>query len=435
MRAATLGSLLRLLAQLAACSAFGSGPGVAGGPPPIGGEFQVNSYTTSSQRGAAVAADPEGNFLAAWLSFTQDGLGGGVFAQRYDAAGDPVGGEFQVNTHTPEYQLYPAVAADAAGNFVGVWASYWQDGSNFGIFGQRYDAGGVPLGREFQVNTHTPSFQTQPAIAAAPAGNFVVVWEGGYQDGSYSGVFGQRYDADGDPLGGEFQVNTSTTLYQYGPAVAIANAGDFVVVWTSYYFDGSSNGIFGQRYDALGNREGTEFLVNSYTTWVQSRPAVAMEPSGEFVVVWQSFLLDGSDYEIAARRFDAAGAPLGPEFPVNVHTTDQQTQPTVAADPTGSFVVIWESLGQDGSGAGLFGRAYDSDGSAIGEEFQVNTYTTAAQSAPAVSRDATDELILVWASEGQDGSGDGVFGQRFRALLFADGFESGSTSAWDQTAQ
>jgi hypothetical protein len=30
------------------------------------------------------------------------------------------------------------VTADSAGNFVVVWSSFGQDGSNYGVFGQRY---------------------------------------------------------------------------------------------------------------------------------------------------------------------------------------------------------------------------------------------------------------------------------------------------------
>ncbi len=108
-------------------------------------------------------------------------------------AQDPVGGEFQINTYTPSFQYRPAMASDAAGNFVVVWHSDLQDGSDNGVFGQRYASSGAPLGPEFRVSTHIPSFQGFPSIAADSSGNFVVVWKSNAQDGSYYGVFGQRY--------------------------------------------------------------------------------------------------------------------------------------------------------------------------------------------------------------------------------------------------
>src|SRR5438094_110086 len=145
----------------------------AAAPGPLGGEFQVNSYTTSYQQVPHVAADPAGNFLVVWASFRQDGSEfDGAFGQRYDSGGTPQGPEFQVNTYTTHEKGQPAVAADAAGNFVVVWQSFLQSGSGFSVFGQRYDAGGVPQGSEFQVNTSTTASEKSPAIAADAAGNF-----------------------------------------------------------------------------------------------------------------------------------------------------------------------------------------------------------------------------------------------------------------------
>jgi hypothetical protein len=70
---------------------------------------------------------------------------------------------------------------------------FGQDGSGIGVFGQRYTSSGTPAGTEFQVNTYTTNFQGFQAVAAAAAGNFVVVWESALdQDGSGAGVFGQR---------------------------------------------------------------------------------------------------------------------------------------------------------------------------------------------------------------------------------------------------
>src|SRR5207247_9209919 len=131
----------------------------------------------------------------------------GVFAQRYDAAGTPVGGELHVNTYTTSYQFRPLAASDRQGNFVVVWGSLGQDGDAYGMFAQRYDASGNPRGGEFQVNTYTTGgqgssfyFLTQNSgISMAPNGNFVVVWGSYYanQDGSLGTVQGESFNASG----------------------------------------------------------------------------------------------------------------------------------------------------------------------------------------------------------------------------------------------
>ena len=107
--------------------------------------------------------------------------------------GPPLGPEFRVNTFTTHIQDAPAVAADAAGNFVVSWSSFAQDGHNDGVFGQRYTAAGSPLGPEFRINSYTLGSQLASAVASDATGDFVVVWQGALQDGSGYGVFGQRY--------------------------------------------------------------------------------------------------------------------------------------------------------------------------------------------------------------------------------------------------
>jgi hypothetical protein len=57
-----------------------------------GGEFRVNTYTTSNQFEPTVTALADGGFVVAWTSFGQDGFSYGIYAQRYNAQGQPVGG-------------------------------------------------------------------------------------------------------------------------------------------------------------------------------------------------------------------------------------------------------------------------------------------------------------------------------------------------------
>jgi len=399
----------------------------------LGPEFQVNGFTTQSQHRPAVAADGSGNFVVVWQSFGQDGPDRGVFGQRFDSAGNPVGSEFQVNSYTTGDQWHPAVAASALGNFVVVWQSVDQDGSSSGAFGQRFDFLGNPVGSEFQVNSYTTSYQGRPALAAGASGNFVVVWQS-FQDGSYRGVFGQRFDFVGNPVGSEFQVNSYTTGYQYRPAVAADAAGNFVVVWQSGVLVVSSRGVFGQRFDSAGNPVGSEFQVNSYTSNAQRYPAVAVEGSGNFVVVWESAGQDGSSYGVFGQTFDLLGNPVGSEFQVNSHTTDSQQLPAVAADTSvlGNFVVVWNSNGPDGSYDGVFGQRFDPAGLPLGGEFQVNSYTTYGQYDPAVAAHGSDTFVMVWSSSSQDGSLTGVFGQRYGSTgpIFTDGFEAGDACSW-----
>src|SRR5437867_3997422 len=133
---------------------------------------------------------------------------------------------------------------------------------------------------------------------------------------------------------------------------------------------------------------GLEFQVNTYTTGVQGVPVVAADASGNFVVVWESAGQDGNGYGIIGQRFAASGTRLGSEFQVNAYTTADQRFPSVASDANGNLVVVWGSDGQDGSGDGVFGRRFAASGAPLGNEFQVNSYTTATQRLPSVASDA-----------------------------------------------
>ncbi|MGE5276353.1 MAG: S-layer homology domain-containing protein [Acidobacteriota bacterium] len=382
--------------------------------PPLSGEFLANTYTTNSQSVPAIASDGHGKFVVVWDDSGKDGYLDGVFGQRFDAAGSKLGAEFPVNTYTTNSQFNARVAMNGSGAFVVVWESASQDGSSSGVFGQRFDASGAKVGAEFQVNTHTSGVQNAPAVAMGDAGEFVVVWQSQLQDGSGYGVFGQRFGSSGSKSGSEFQVNTYTTGDQAQPAVAMDGGGNFAVVWASTNQDGSGQGVFGQRYDAAGTPHGAEFAVNTYTTLDQNFPDVAMDRRGDFVVVWNSHGQDESSYAVSHQLFNSGGERVGSENTVNDYTTGAQSGPSVAMAPDGSFVVTWQSYLQDGSSWGIFGRRYDRIGQLYGAEFPLNAYTTSAQDAARVVHDGAG-FTAVWESE-QDGSGLGIIGRRQNVL-------------------
>ncbi|ESQ87280.1 hypothetical protein ABAC460_19855 [Asticcacaulis sp. AC460] len=374
------------------------------------GEFQVNTYTTGTQARPSVAADSDGDFVVVWHSNLQDGNGNGIFGQRFNASGVAQGSEFRANTYTTSAQQNPDAAMDSDGDFVVVWdAAGNQDGNGVGTYFQRYNASGVAQGGETKVNTYTTGAQGAPSVAMDTDGDFVVVWQSNGQDLSGYGVFGQRYNASGAAQGAEFQINTYTTGAQSNVQIAMADNGDFVVTWTSNLQDGDSSGVFGQRYNASGATQGSEFQVNTYTTGVQNNAKVAMDADGDFVVVWQSNGQDGDNNGVYGQRFNASGVAQGSEFKVNTYTTSGQGSPSVAMDADGDFVVTWASNFQDGDVYGVYGQYYTAAGVAVGSEFLVNTYTTNTQIRTDVRMDDDGDFIVAWDSAGQDGNGTGIY--------------------------
>ena len=88
--------------------------------------------------------DAAGNFIVAFSS--SDGNGLGAYTRRYDAAGNALTGEVQVNTATTGDQTWTNVVMNASGAYVVSWNSAGQDGSGDGIYARRYDANGVAQG-------------------------------------------------------------------------------------------------------------------------------------------------------------------------------------------------------------------------------------------------------------------------------------------------
>ncbi len=264
-------------------------------------------------------------------------------------------------------------------------------------------------GDEILVNTNTADGQFDPAVASAANGNFVIVWEGG-EDGAFD-VFGQRFASDGSKLGTEFMANTFTTGSQDDSSVGVAGNGDFIVVWESDDQDGDSRSVNGQRFASDGTPLGTEFQVNTHTTEAQDDPWVAAWSNGDFVVVWESIEQDGEDNGVFARRYASDGTALDAmEFQVNNFTDGDQNQPEVAAW-SGGFVVSWSSS-QDGYGYGIFAQRFDTAGAEVGTEFQVNEHTTSEQTQSTIGAASNGDFVIAWSSLYQIEDWD-VFARRY----------------------
>lgn len=396
-----------------------------------GDEFHVNTYINDLQWKSSVTGLNNGGFVVTWTSVGQDGSDSGIYAQRYDADGVAIGGEFLVNTYTNANQMNPTIAALEDGGFLVSWVSEDQNNGDplvtygdHGIYAQRYDTNGLVQGSEFLVSPlftrHSTSFVNMlgpPAIAVLKDGGFLVSWESfDNYDRTKTNIYAQRYDAGGMQLGSEFLVNTFTTNDQNNPSIAALEDGSFVVSWLSSNQDGSGSGIYAQRYDATGIAQGDEFLVNTFTTNDQSNPSIAALEDGGFVVSWESVDQDGNGAGIFGKRYDASGNTVEwrkLDKLINTHTLGDQSSPTIATLKDGGFIVVWVSDEQDGSSSGIYAQRYDIKGVAQGGEFRVNIFATDLQVDPSVTALANGGFVVSWTSREQDGDGLGIYAQRY----------------------
>jgi hypothetical protein len=264
----------------------------------------------------------------------------------------------------------------------------------------------VPVGGEFRANDFTSGEQHFPAVAMDADGDFIVAWHSYWETvpGAQRDVQARRFDAGGKPLANHFVANTFLTANQTYADVAMDDAGNAVVAWFgSSAPPGPSQDVVARRVDAAGNPIGPEFRVSS--SGGGEHPRVAMNGDGEFVVTWYSG--GSNNYEVHARRFAADGTPQGAQFHVNTYTTGQQFHPAVAMAEDGSFTIAYPSDGE------IRAQRFDASGLRAGDEVLVNTYTTGSHLAADVAYDADGDFVITWSSYEQDGAGWGMYGQRF----------------------
>jgi len=403
-------------------------------------EFQVNSHTPAKQGQPAVAATQGGGFVVTWTSYGtspgSDNDEGSVQWRRFGSDGLPLAGDFQVNTYTTGYQLAPSIGLTSADEALSVWAG----GSPGDIRGRRFGSAGAPIADEFLINTLTTSYQGSPAVAYQPGGDFVVVWNSTFSAGTDSDGYSiqmRRVDPDSLPVGSDFQVNTYTTNWQTDAAVATAQDGSFFIAWESGLVgvpDGDT--IRARRFNSAGVPLGEDFLVSTNAAPRQADPDLGIAPDGSTLVVWEAG--DSIDRDIRARFYSSTGLPQGADFVINSYTTDFQVNAAVALDPWGGFVVVWQSFGSWGGDTysrSIQARRLTDNGVPLGDDFQVSLTEDGTQDYPDVAARTDGSFIVVWQSDVSpetDSSDDSILGRvvHYTFPIFGDGFESGSTEAW-----
>ncbi|MDA5556024.1 Ig-like domain-containing protein [Shimia sp. MMG029] len=391
----------------------------------LGGERQTNTVTVGEQTDAQIAGLMDGGYLSVWTSFNQDNTGdgdSGVFGQRFDDRGVAVGSEFQINTTVTSSQF----DASVAGLTDGGWVVVWDDDTISGVRLNRYDANGALVVTEEQVETNSSSNQFTPQVVGLSNGGYVVVWvsfsSGLAGDGSSNGVIAQLYNAAGARVGTEIVINQQTTGNQDQPQLTALQNGRFAVTWResdSANGDGSSSSINMRLFDDAGVPEGGDIQVNSFTPGAQSSSHIATLDNGDIVVAWNSANQDGSSTGVYYQRFTDQGVPVGPEVRVNDSTSGSQEIQDIIALDTGGFVVSWvdTSTPAPGSGVDVFVQAFDADGTRIDSELRVNTEVSSTQNGAAMAALPDGNYVVQWRSETSGTAGDGSSGGIFHQIV------------------
>jgi len=408
-----------------------------------GTEYAIIGSLPGDQVWPDVAVTPAGGFVV-WQDNITDGSGWGISARRLDSTLSGTLSTFRVNVQGTNDQENPRVALLKNGGAVFVWQG-GIEGLNQHIYARfltptnnasstNYVWLNPTATNDILVNTFTNNFQINPAVAVLNNSNAVVVWASYDEAGSNSllDVYGQMLSPAGQRIGGEFLINQFTSYNQRTPAVAALANGGFAVAWVSEQEQSvapnlgtninyvaaneisvPSVDIYARLYNSNGVAQGGEFLVDTNSLNPCANPDVAAAADGSFMVAWGGFdtVNPTNGWDIYARTFSSAGIG-GATTLVNTHLPGNQYAPHLSVIG-GDYLVVWTSLGQDGSREGVFGQFVHEDGSKVGGEFLVNTTTVGQQMQPAVASDGVSQFLVVWTGFTLGPDSFDLFAQRY----------------------
>jgi len=330
--------------------------------------------------------------------------------------GDTVFNDRTVNPAGSGNQLAPKVAMDENGKFVVVWEDDTDGNDVYQIYARGFYAGGCE--RFYTViNSESSGQQRRPDLAVDQNGNFVVVWEDDTDGNDVYQIYARGFFATGTQRFADMTVNSVSTGQQLKPSVAMDENGNFVVVWED---DTDGNGvyqIYARGFYANGTQRFADMTVNSVGAGQQLKPSVAMAANGNFVVAWEDDMDGNGENQIYIRGFYAGGSPRFSDRAVNTVSTGEHRKPKVAMDDSGNFVVVWED-DRDGNGwYQILSRGFDVNGAQRFPEMTVNTVSSGQQLKPSLGIDANGDFVVVW----EDDSNKNNFYQILARGFYANG--------------
>jgi Ca2+-binding RTX toxin-like protein len=325
---------------------------------------------------------------------------------------------FIVNSENGFHQQNPTLALRGDGALVVAWNTNGRVIEQKVIDDFSSDVRPVDNFSDDRVDTSNGQKNAGPAVAAVGDGH-VVVWNGFNATTGEWDIYGQRYDASGEKIGAEFVLAIGGN--QHHEAVAGFSNGTFVVVWQGP--GASGHGIYAQRYDANGTPQGSPLLISG-TTGNDFDANVTALAGGKFAVSWTKIDADNvaphTAYDVKLRIYNADGTPATGELTANQTAANYQyTQGSIAENITtlanGNIVVSWfsDQGHYDGSNTyyDVFVRVFEPDGDPVTNEIKLGGFNY--QEMISVTSLTGGGFVATYRGDGPDGHG--IYVQQFSA--------------------
>lgn len=352
-----------------------------------------------------------------------------------------VGVEFKASADG-NASLEPVTVGLTNGGFVTVWGTIevvkvngenGEENVPFGsVFGRVYLPNGTPS-LAFALDSTNPGNQSLPSVTALADGRFVAIWTTNAQgggDSSGSSVRGRIFNANGEPEGSDFLVNKTTAGSEVSVKVTALSNGGFVATYLSdatQTVDDTDCNIYSRVFNKNGVG-GLEYQVNAddetvHLSFIRDI-SVAPLAGGKFVTTWQSY--DdrfGELIGILGQISTAGGEPSGNSFVVSSTLAIPSDSPSVTTLANGRFVAVWTAIDPsvDGDLSAISGRVFNADGTPYGKNFVVNASAAGLQIDPTVTALADGRFVASWATSHSNNTVD------LRLRVFnADGTSAGN---------
>ncbi len=305
---------------------------------PIGEAIRANTTHGGNQQDPSILVLDDDTAIVAW-SGRGDGDAHGVFARRIDASGKFLSSELMINETARGIQTRPVIAQLASGDIAIAWTGRGV-GDRAGVFVRQFNRSGVALTDETRVNTANFGIQSEPQIVATPDGGFAVAWSGTGPDDNWGGVAVRRFNADGVATSDAVGVNATIGGLQISPDLVVLPGGELLVVWSGRGRD-DSFGVFARTIDSSNRPSSPEIRVNTNRSGLQYGPAVAAADDGSFLVLWTEFGVSGYDTTVKGRHFQSIALPPTEEFTLPITESGLQYAPSVTGDSRGGYLASW----------------------------------------------------------------------------------------------
>lgn len=292
----------------------------------------IESDTGDASR-VAIAMNPSGNAVAVWHQF--GGSYSYIWSNRY-VAGSGWGTAERIETGNVGDAVDAEGGLAANGDAIAVWSQL--DGLRTNIVANRYRAG-IGWDNAALIETDDAGNAWEPHLAVDPSGNGVAVWSQFF--GTVCNIRANRYRAG---LGWDNAVSLETTHAgdsNHRPQVAVDSSGNSIAVWQQS--DGMNDHIWSSRYQAVVGWDNA-VRIESFAAGDATRPQVAADSSGNAIAVWQQS--DGTNVTVWSNRY-VPGAGWGSAQRIDTANSGSAERPSMAMDSSGNAVVVW--VWNDGS--------------------------------------------------------------------------------------